>query len=731
VIGLGLRLAVAGGREAVTRLVVIAAAVALGAGLLFATVAGINAVNAQTQRFAWLQTGHGNAPPDPAVDPLWWMVRQDYFAGQEIGRVEVAATGPHSPVPPGMPRLPGPGEYVASPAMSDLLATTPPAELGNRYPGRQVGTIGPAALPYPHALIIVIGRDATDLAALPGATRVTYLATDVDRSRAAGLDLVLLVVAAGLLFPVLIFIGTATRLTAARREQRFAAMRLVGATPGQISMIAAVEASIAAIGGTAAGFGLFVAFHRQLAAIPFTGYPFAPDDLTINVVDMLMIGLGVPVAAAVAALLALRRVRISPLGVTRRATPRAPRAYRLLPLLLGLGELAYFVGRRPETTNGQVAAFLSGILITMAGLVLAGPWLTMTGSRVLASRASRPATLIAARRLADNPKAAFRAISGVVLALFVTSVAVGVITTIVATEGPHRSGAAGTTLTQQFWAADDRDSTMVQVPDRVAAGLHAIAGVRDVVSVHHNPDRSAPSLPGVVSCAELARVPGLGRCPDGATAAQVWPDFTSSTSGPAAAGSAAWPAAAVSAAELKQLPLLSIVVTTDGSVPAIEQARTTLEVAYPANQMPPATSGDFALNATQTLAGWQQLATVIVLASLPIAGCSLAVSVTGGLSDRKRPFSLLRLTGVPLRTLRRVVALESAVPLLVAAAVAVATGLVAADLFLRAQMGYALKPPGVAYYAIVAIGIAASLSIIAATLPLLERMTGPETARNE
>ncbi len=38
--------------------------------------------------------------------------------------------------------------------------------------------------------------------------------------------------------------------------------------------------------------------------------------------------------------------------------------------------------------------------------------------------------------------------------------------------------------------------------------------------------------------------------------------------------------------------------------------------------------------------------------------------VAAGLADRKRPFSLLRLTGARLATLRRVVALEGAVPLL-------------------------------------------------------------------
>jgi hypothetical protein len=81
--------------------------------------------------------------------------------------------------------------------------------------------------------------------------------------------------------------------------------------------------------------------------------------------------------------------------------------------------------------------------------------------------------------------------------------------------------------------------------------------------------------------------------------------------------------------------------------------------------------------------------------------------------------------------LRRVVALESAVPLLVVAAVAMGMGLLTAQLFLRAQMEYTLRPPGYGYYLIVLVGLVASLGIIGSTLPLLERITGPETARND
>jgi predicted lysophospholipase L1 biosynthesis ABC-type transport system permease subunit len=117
--------------------------------------------------------------------------------------------------------------------------------------------------------------------------------------------------------------------------------------------------------------------------------------------------------------------------------------------------------------------------------------------------------------------------------------------------------------------------------------------------------------------------------------------------------------------------------------------------------------------------------------SLCIAGCGLAVSVVAGLNDRKRPFSLLRLTGVQLGTLRRVVALETAVPLLIIAVVAAGSGFLAAGLFVKSQLDYSLQPPGASYYVTVVAGLAVSLGVIASTLPLLKRITGPDTARNE
>ena len=378
-VGLGLRLAVNGGREAVTRLVILAVAVGLGVGLLLTAMAATNAVTSWNSRHAWFWTGTYWAAPGPAAAsggqhsaPLWWHPTSDIYDGQTISRFDVAATGASSPVPPGLSHDPAPGTYDASPALAALLRSVPADQLADRYPGHLAGIIGDAALPSPSSLVIVVGRTPAQLATAVGSVKVTAIATTVPGSPggnvtisparnghrpqlppnfnpnglrytpadtgipASGTDLILSVVALAILLPVLIFIGTATRLSAARREERFAAMRLVGATRTQVSALAAVESTAAALLGVAAGFAIFFGLRIPVAGIPFVGQPFFPGQLTLSLFDVIVVAAGVPVAAAVAARLALRRVNISPLGVTRRVTPKPPGAWRVVPLLLGL-----------------------------------------------------------------------------------------------------------------------------------------------------------------------------------------------------------------------------------------------------------------------------------------------------------------------------------------------------------------------------------------------------------
>ena len=68
---------------------------------------------------------------------------------------------------------------------------------------------------------------------------------------------------------------------------------------------------------------------------------------------------------------------------------------------------------------------------------------------------------------------------------------------------------------------------------------------------------------------------------------------------------------------------------------------------------PPRTYGEaFAIRSGR--ARVQRLVYFAVALTILVAGCSLAVAIGGGLADRKRPFTLLRVSGTPVGTLYRV-----------------------------------------------------------------------------
>ena len=143
-IRLGLRLAVSGGREAVVRLVIVAAAVGIGVGLLLTVVSAVNAVGVQNDRYAWLDTGtpaaaaaagSGGATTATSRDPLWALITTDLFDGQAIFRADVAATGPASPVPPGSPATPGRASTTSPPRSARCCAVPRRASWRTATPG--------------------------------------------------------------------------------------------------------------------------------------------------------------------------------------------------------------------------------------------------------------------------------------------------------------------------------------------------------------------------------------------------------------------------------------------------------------------------------------------------------------------------------------------------------------------------------------------------------------------
>ena len=151
--------------------------------------------------------------------------------------------------------------------------------------------------------------------------------------------------------------------------------------------------------------------------------------------------------ALVAALVSLRRVQISPLGVSRRATPQPPTFWRLIVLALGVALYLYGLSATSHQSIG--AATYPGLLLTMVGLVIAGPWFTWATARLFGSMSRGAAPLLASRRLADNPKAAFRSVTGLVLAVFLGTMVGTLVPAVNATEASPTNGALSNVLLDQ------------------------------------------------------------------------------------------------------------------------------------------------------------------------------------------------------------------------------------------------------------------------------------------
>ncbi len=790
---LGLRLTLRSGREALVRLVITAAAVAVGVALLLGVLAEFYAFQANANQPCWSCTQGAPVPGSVPSHGLLWNDSVDFYQGQTITRLDVAALGPSAPVPPGITSLPAPGEYYASPALAALLKSVPVGELADRFPGHLAGTIGDAALNGANDLVVYIGYTPAGLNAVPGTTWVTSIASAPPQEvftsffrYAFGVGVL------AVLFPMLVLISTATRLAADRREERFAALRLVGGTPADIRVIASVESVVSAFCGAVLGVVIFLLVRPALAGAALIGTQYFESQLTPTVWGYLAMLVGVPVAAAFAALISLRRVQVSPLGVSRRAKPKPPTFWRLVTLVVGIVLYAYGLSKTSHKSIGGPA--YPGLLVTMAGLVIAGPWLTWVTARLFGRLARGSSTLLATRRLADNPKTAFRSVSGLVLAVFLGTMVGTLVPAVNATEATPTEGALSSVLLDNFGLGLSK-----QTGAHLLSGLDAIKGA-DVYPIYMTalptpqtggpggrgsarlgggnpggggpsrggpsrggPSRGGPSRGGlrigngggkgqadgvtyvdngetVMSCPALRSLAVLGRCAPGLQAVVV-NDNSLYGDNPmyntAAIASASSPGYT---GDLAKLYLKTVLVRVD-SPATLERVRTYLAINAPPHESggqgsaptPPRTFGETLQIRLARAATFEKIVYAAVALTLIVAGCSLAVTVGGGLVDRKRPFTLLRVSGTQVGVLARVVLLEAAVPLLaatiVAAGIAYGTSMWA---FVRlAPAGTAVPQLGPDYYALMGTGLAVAFGVITVTLPLLRRMTSPSTVRFE
>jgi len=742
VIRLAVRLAMAGGREPLARFAATAIGVAMGAGLLLLAAALYPALHAHDARLAWTSTSAHNVRPAPhpaGTDPLLWRLRTDVYDGRPVVWADVAAVGPRAPVPPGLSRLPGPGQLAVSAALARLLRSTPARLLGDRFPGRIVATVGNAALLGPGELVVFAGHAPARLRGQPGVIEVRSIESaprSVALTRLGRVAVGVGVIA--LLAPILVLIVTATRLAAARREQRLAALRLAGATPGQTRLAAAVEATAATAAGTALGFAAFAAGRPQAARLNIDGAPFFPADLRLPSGAAALVAIGLPVLGASGALASLRRVQISPLGVTRQVTPPRLTWRRLVPLILGL---ALFAAAEPALSAAKGSDWPTILLFANIGLVIggimaAGPLLTVAVGRLLTALARRPPALLAGRRLTGSPAAGFRAISGLILAVFVVTL----VSEFAAGAQAPDAGAgrlrlpAGTVVGQL--AGPQEPALSPAGATALNRKLAGIAGVRRVVGLRVAPRQRAlahpaspdSSLQVVARCADLLAT-RMATCAEPGATVRISAELLAKG---AFVGVTVARARPLPAAPLGSLPLAGVIAITDGRPSSVEAVRTAVEVATGSNnEFLPETAADISAQDRQQATTLGRIADAGLLLTLLVAGLSLAISVAGGLLDRRRPFALLRLGGMPRRDLNRMLLAETALPLFAIAVTSTGLGMLLAGYAMWTSQA-AWQPPSPAFWPALGAGLLLALALSsAASMPLLGRLTSLDAVRFE
>lgn len=222
-----------------------------------------------------------------------------------------------------------------------------------------------------------------------------------------------------LVLPLASLGGAAARLSARRRDERLSTLRLLGVSGFGVGVIAVVEATLVAAAGVIAGVVLSVGIAPLVGLIPFRGAPLGAA-VMLPPLTTATIALGTVLHATVSAVVGLRRVVISPLGVRTRTTPRTPHWVRAVVAVAAIaagfiaGNVVPGIGGTIAIITGLAAIFAVGLLV----LNLIGPWVLTVGARMQLRRAKTPARLLAARIVLDDAKGAWRQVSGVAMSSF-------------------------------------------------------------------------------------------------------------------------------------------------------------------------------------------------------------------------------------------------------------------------------------------------------------------------
>lgn len=752
------------------RMALITGSVAVGVLILFCFTAVFNAVT-DMDHVAWMDnlSSHGSAGHQPidGVDPVYVaMMGTDELAGRSVQIVDMQKGGDNTPnIADNLP-APNPGEFYASPALADYIAEHPDEHLEYRY-GTLIGELPESIIPSRDDFYVVRGvnypirngniylwDDSSDSELASTGTPIQDLAhydfsnyAVDDYFDSASYNITKAVIYAGiiiLLFPVIMLVSIATRLGSVQREQRYAALRLIGVTNGQVTGIIATESFISTLIGIVVGWALYLLARPLLFDFAISESRFWPSAVAVTTVQSLVIA-GLTLAMSLFAnWWGMRHVRTSPLGISQKQKmEKKPGWWRILPLLASLATLIYMTVHDPADSDEaltMINAFLLLIVAMMFSLVVVTPWLTYHLAQLVSRLAKRPTVLIGTKYIRAHARAIARSVSGVVLALFAGSFYILSTSGVAALEAKSITNNGYSVLRDNTAIVQGLSSDQAeQLRQKLAAGNSEFAMMSDATSFEQVGDYVTGK------CLALNSYVNKLDCGQGELAAIDFYLATDDSRQVVYANNDDDLHSRIRTnidqiyegenvdEQMNQRNTVYIASVADADTEKLRSAVAKLTGGVRPTGSVQITSAAEAKtpSISPTIESLASLAYGGMAVTMAVAIISITVSTIGSLLERRRSMYMLRLSGMQVSELEHMVMIESLIPLIIMSLVSAGIGAWGGVVFTNIGSS-TLHPTITPTYILVVIGsLVIAAIVIRLVLPMINRLTSPEANQTE
>ncbi|MCA1806443.1 MAG: ABC transporter permease [Actinobacteria bacterium] len=729
------------------RFILVSGAIGVAVVMLLLFVGGLNGLNNRMGSISWQQTiAQAAATPQQenlGVDPLYVALSSgsnvdSFWRDKQIDITRIAASGRSSPQFQGLP-TPSTGEYYVSPGLKKIIDQHPEDSVGRRFGEKLLGLIPNKYVSSPDELSVVSGMNISEAKRLEstGASVIKLYHINhkltVDSKYSNLIMWVLYIGLFILLLPIILLVSVAERLGSSQREFRYAALRLMGASKRQIRRIMILESLVASILGIGIGLALYIVTKPLMLEFSFNGMRFWPREVVVPMWQIVGIIVATLVFTVVTNLWFTRRIQTSPLEVSRRAMYSKMHWWRIIMPCVGIGIVGFVASPLFDTTQDSpkdIAAVLifASVIVSSLGLVIAGPYITQKLATLIARHTKHAEILLSMKYIAHNARGVFRSVSGVCVALFVGSFLLACATGMrdYAAQSVNNNGYSRLHSDSVLLGSYTRSTPL---PEKQETALRELNYVHSVVEV-----KEVGYSVTVMSCRVATQYTSI-QCPAGKEYAGV--NFNNIDLSEELFGT-------TEAEVYREISGGSPYFSTSETTPNyfmrvnyedIDKLRSFITTHYMQDNSIKAYLFDGKNSSTPfmnpIIDELAELSYVGIAITVFVAIISLAISTIGGLLERRRSLITLRLAGMTVGGVKRIIVMQSIVPLFSVTVIAAGFGLATGSILVNLLTEESPNIISFSYILMLFGCIATAIMMILLILPSVRLISDPNKMQTE